>query len=88
MQKRIDGAIAIDMVCTKALQSGAVVVKATVLKKDEKAPTDVLATLVVTLKEANVIDLFFSKDKIHEQLVRRSEGVLGVFLNQDTLTAQ
>ena len=85
MEKRIDGAKAIDMVSKRAITSGSVAAKETV-KKPGSSSGDVIPALVQTLKEANVIDLYFSKATIHEQLVMRSSGVLSLFLSQDALT--
>ena len=73
------------MVCKRALSSGSVVIKDTV-KKPGSTSGDVIPTLVQTLKEANIIDLFFSKANIHEQLVMRSSGVLSLFLTTEALT--
>lgn len=47
-----------------------------------------MPTLVKTLQEADIIDLYFSRTNIHDQLVMRAEGVLGLFLNQEALTEQ
>ena len=64
MAKRIDGAIAIDMVCKAALQQRSYVLKDTI--KDKNASGDVIPSLVRTLQEADVISLFFSKQNIHD----------------------
>ena len=47
MAKRIDGAIAIDMVCKAALQQRSYVLKDTI--KDKNAGEDVIPSLVQTL---------------------------------------
>ena len=65
MQKRIDGAKAIDMVCNRALTSGSVPIRDTV-KPASGASGNVISTLVQTLKEADIIDLFFNRANIHE----------------------
>ena len=65
MEKRIDGAKAIDMVSKRALTSGSVAAKDTV-KKPGSSSADVIPALVQTLKEADIIDLYFSRAKIHE----------------------
>ena len=65
MQKRIDGAKAIDMVCNRALSSGSVGIRDTV-KTASSSSGDVISTLVQTLKEADIIDLFFNRANIHE----------------------
>ena len=36
--------------------------------------------------EADIIDLYFSQANIHDELVKRSEGVLSLFLSQKVLT--
>jgi len=78
MQKRIDGAIAINQVCNRALlQANTVNLDST---KDDLT-TDVLPALVKTLQEADIINLYFGRANIHDQLVMRAEGVLGLFLN-------
>ena len=65
MQKRIDGAKAIDMVCNRALSSGSVAIRDTV-KAASSSSGNVISTLVQTLKEADIIDLFFNRANIHE----------------------
>ena len=65
MAKRIDGAIAIDMVCKAALQQRSFVLKDTI-KDNKNAGEDVIPSLVRTLQEADVISLFFSKKNIHD----------------------
>ena len=85
MAKRIDGAIAIDMVCKRALQQDHFTSKDT--KKDDTV-TNVVPALIQTLQESNIIDLYFGKQNIHDQLVMRAEGVLGLFLANDVLSAE
>ena len=65
MSKRIDGAKAIDMVCNRALTSGTVVMKKDTVKKANSA-SDVIPTLIRTLKEADIIDLYFNAKRVHE----------------------
>ena len=86
MQKRIDGAIAIDMVCKQALLHSGTKSKNTIVDKD--SPDQVIPQLVKTLTEADVINLYFSKATIHEQLVMRSESLIGLFLSQGAISEQ
>lgn len=78
MQKRIDGAIAVEMVCKRALSMrGAVSVSDTIKKQS----LDVIPTLLQTLADADVIDLYFNRASIHEEMVKHAGGILSLFLS-------
>lgn len=84
---RIDGAKAIDMVCRRAITSGSAAIKKDTVKKLVSAQ-DFIPALIKTLQEADIIDLYFNSKRVHEQLVMRSSGILGLFLSQDALTEE
>ena len=84
LQKRVDGAAAIDQVCKRALSQRHTVLKDIV--KNET--TQVLPTLLKTLQEADIIDLYFNRKTIHEEQVKRAGGILSLFLNQDALSEE
>ena len=49
---------------------------------------NVLPTLLNTLKEADIIDLYFNRKNIHEEQVKRAGGILALFLSQDSLSEE
>ena len=67
--------MAIDQVCKSELN-----------KNSSSKDGDTASVLLTTLQEADVISLFFSKKNIHDQLVMRAEGLLGLFLEHEALT--
>ena len=74
LEKRIDGAKMIDSVCKRAVSE--------IGNSNKAGSSNLLAELISTLRDANVIDLFFSNKHIHEQLVQRSEGLLKLMLKK------
>ena len=84
LQKRVDGAGAIDQVCKRALNQRGTMIKDTI--KNETM--NVLPTLLLTLKEADIIDLYFNRKNIHEEQVKRAGGILALFLSQDALSEE
>lgn len=81
LEKRIDGAKMIDQVCKKAINE-----LVTTTTNSENRSLNLLIELIETLRENNVIDLFFSSKNIHAQLVQRSEGLLKLMLKRQALT--
>ena len=70
------------MVCKRALSQRGAVIKDTI-KKEE---SDVVKTLLTTLQEADIINLYFNRANIHEEQVKRAGGILSLFLNQEALS--
>ena len=69
----------IDQVCKRAINE--ISSSAT-----SSSPKGLLQELISTLDEENVVDLFFSSKMIHEQLVRRSDGLLKFLLKKQVMT--
>ena len=66
LEKRIDGAKMIDQVCKKAINEIGSLVSSTT---GENKSLNLLIELIETLRQNNVIELFFSSKNIHQQLV-------------------
>ncbi len=47
-----------------------------------------METLVNTLKEADIINLYFNRSNIHEEMVKRAGGILSLFLSQEILSEE
>ena len=85
LEKRIDGAKIIDTVCKKAItEVGAVSTGSVTAPKKQQ----LLQQLVDILSEAKVLDLFFSRENIHSQLVQRSGGLFRLFFKKQALSQE
>lgn len=73
LQKRIEGAKFIDFVCNQAISQPEV---------------ELRQQLVTELKEANILDEFFSKTKVHSYLIQSSEGFIKIMIKQKQMTAE
>lgn len=76
LEKRIDGAKMVDYVCKQV----------TNLEEDTssaKQRVGARALLIGILREANILQYFFSAKTIHSELVKRSEGLLRLLLQYD-----
>lgn len=83
LAKRIDGAKMIDQVCKNAINE--ISANST---NSQQASKGILQELIQTLNETNVLEMFFSSKLIHEQLVRRSDGLLKLLLKKKAISPQ
>ena len=72
----------IDSVCKRAATLSAAAARETVSAgaSPGQSSAEVLAELVRMLREADIVELFFSKKHIHSQIVQRSENLLKLLI--------
>ena len=83
LQKRIEGAKMIDSVCKRAMTLTALAGTST---SETQSAAEVLLELIHMLRHADILELFFSRQHIHSQLVQRSENLLKLLLTQQAIT--
>ena len=82
LEKRIDGAKMIEQVCNTAVSQ---IGSGTATTTSERSK-NLLRELIDSLRAANVLELFFSTKNIHEQLVKKSGGVLKLLMKRNEIT--
>lgn len=82
LEKRIDGAKMIDQVCNTAVSQ---IGSGSVTTTSERSK-NLLRELIDNLRTANVFELFFSNKNIHEQLVKKSAGILKLLMKRNEIT--
>jgi hypothetical protein len=80
LEKRIDGAKYIDHICKLALQG--------TFRSTQNKTQDFTGPLVDKLRDKEVILEFFSKSRIHSQLVQRSGGYLKLMFAQSAFSVE
>ena len=85
LEKRIDGAKMINEVCKRAINE----ISSSSASSTSASPNKgLLNELLTTLDESKTVDMFFSSKLIHEQLVKRSDGLLKILLKKQTMTQE
>ena len=85
LEKRIDGAKLVDTVCKEMLKQKSFFLKETVALKKKETFKKNLDKLVHYLDKEQILQAFFDKKTIHEQLVQRSDGLLRLLMSQGLL---
>lgn len=86
LEKRIDGAKMIEQVCQRALSEIGSQVNQMKTDGSQNKAGNLLQELIETLRQENVLELFFSSKLIHEQLVIKSAGVLKLLLKKQAIS--
>lgn len=86
LEKRIDGAKMIEQVCQRALSEIGSQVNQMKADGSQNKAGNLLQELIETLRQENVLELFFSSKLIHEQLVIKSAGVLKLLLKKQAIS--
>ena len=81
LEKRIDGAKLVDTVCKEMLKQKSFFLKETVALKKKETFKENLDKLVHYLDKEQILQAFFDKKTIHEQLVQRSDGLLRLLMS-------